>query len=148
MRLRSRGGAWKWAANRSSRRWATTCSRISTAAKACTRRRSARPRAGARSRPHNGVADRRLVDTRREFAHRERELTEIAETNSTQRHGGRTEGLWPARLRRAGRTRPPVRNASAPVSFRAFAFRTADLVRAARSAAPQAFCHAAVVKLF
>src|SRR5688572_7051938 len=59
-------------------------------------------------------------------------------------HGGRTEGLWPARLRRAGRTRPTVRHASAPVSLRAFAFRTVDLVRAARSAAPQAFPHAAL----
>src|SRR5688572_29240833 len=77
--------------------------------------------------------------TRSERSERRKSNTE------TRRHGGRTEGLWPARLRRAGRTRPTVRNASAPASFRAFAFRTVDLVGAARSAAPQAFSPAALM---
>jgi hypothetical protein len=60
-----------------------------------------------------------------------------------RRHGGRTEGLWPAGLRPGGRTRDTAGNSSDAEIQWALEFPAVFLVRAARSAAPQAFSHAA-----
>src|SRR5688500_18905977 len=64
----------------------------------------------------------------------------ITETRS---HGARTESLWPARLRRAGRIGQDPRIQVASIAP-ATCIRGSCPIRAARSAAPQAFSRAAV----
>src|SRR5688500_16617947 len=73
-------------------------------------------------------------------------MRRLAEVTKNIQHGDTeprsTEGLWPAGLRPAGRTRPMV-EIQTPQGHAGACISAIDLVRAARSAAPQAFSHAA-----
>src|SRR5687767_8790367 len=64
-----------------------------------------------------------------------------------RRHGGHTEGLWPAGLRPAGRIGIDARTQVRTTNTSSTCVRASIPIRAARSAAPQAFSHPAF-KLF